>query len=144
MNTSESIFRQEFSVPDSAIDRNGHVNNVAFVQWMQDLAVKHFESIGGMAAMGSGLGTWVVRSHHIEYLASAHPGDSLEAQTWISSAGRARSTRRYRFIRTNDMKQLVRAETEWVFVNNQSGRPGSIPDVIRKAFEPILIADWPP
>jgi len=28
-----------FTIPENVIDENGHVNNVAYVQWMQDAAV---------------------------------------------------------------------------------------------------------
>ena len=31
----------ELVVPDTAIDANGHVNNVQYVQWMQDAAIAH-------------------------------------------------------------------------------------------------------
>ena len=40
------------TIPKSAIDENGHVNNVAYVQWMQDIAVEHYASIGGIQAQG--------------------------------------------------------------------------------------------
>ena len=36
-----SIYSKAFLIPKSAIDENGHVNNVAYVQWMQDIAVEH-------------------------------------------------------------------------------------------------------
>ncbi len=38
-----AIYSDEIVVPESAIDVNGHVNNVVFVQWMQDVAVRHFD-----------------------------------------------------------------------------------------------------
>jgi len=33
-----AVFSRTFIVPESAIDENGHVNNVACVQWKQDAA----------------------------------------------------------------------------------------------------------
>ena len=41
-----AIGRLEIVVPESAIDRNGHVNNVRYVQWMQDAAEAHSASLG--------------------------------------------------------------------------------------------------
>ena len=35
-------------VPKNSIDENGRVNNVAYVQWMQDIAVEHYDSIRGL------------------------------------------------------------------------------------------------
>ncbi|OGV53160.1 MAG: hypothetical protein A2X45_21900 [Lentisphaerae bacterium GWF2_50_93] len=122
------------TVPEGAIDGNGHVNNVAFIQWMQDVAVMHFKSAGCMDAMLKSGCTWVVRSHKVEYLWPAFPGDTLNIRTWIVDFGRARSMRRYKFMRASDGKLLVRGETDWVFVNAKSGRPSAIPEEISKAF----------
>jgi acyl-CoA thioester hydrolase len=129
-----AIFHQEFVVPQSAIDGNGHVNNVAFVQWMQDLATRHFDSGGVHEVMEAAGGTWVARSHKIEYLSPAFAGEHIQALTWIADFSRVRSLRRYKFLRASDRKLLVRGETDWVFVNAKSGRPCSIPEEIKRAF----------
>jgi acyl-CoA thioester hydrolase len=133
------VFREDIIVPAGAIDANGHVNNVVFVQWMQDVATRHFKSTGCaelMRAMGA---TWVVRSHTIEYLASAFADDRLNVSTWVVNFSRVRSLRHYRFARASDGKVLVRGETDWVFVNTKTGRPCSIPEVIQKSF--VLVTD---
>jgi len=128
----DAIYRCEFIVPEDAIDGNGHVNNVAYVQWMQDAAIRHFTSINGMDLM-HGLGaTWVVRSHRIEYLAEAIAGDRIEARTWVANFRRVRSLRRYEFVRAADGIVLAKGETEWVFVDVESGRPCAIPDAIKQ------------
>ena len=129
-----AIHHEEFVVPESAIDENGHVNNVAFVQWMQDVATRHFESGGVNGAMKAAGGTWVARSHKIEYLSPAFAGERLQALTWIADFSRVRSMRRYKFLRASDGKLLVRGETDWVFVNAKSGKPCSIPEEIKRAF----------
>ncbi|MFH1910461.1 MAG: hypothetical protein ABIK91_00295, partial [Pseudomonadota bacterium] len=38
---SEAIYREEFLVPRDAVDANGHVNNVVYLRWMQDVAIRH-------------------------------------------------------------------------------------------------------
>jgi len=137
----EAIYRSEFIVPEDAIDRNGHVNNVAYVQWMQDVAIAHFAATGGVDAMHDAGGTWVARSHHIEYLAPAFAGDRVEATTWVASLRRVRSLRRYAFTRVSDGKILARGKTDWVFVNAETGRPCSVPEAIKRAF--TLAPDGP-
>ncbi|HWN96162.1 MAG TPA: thioesterase family protein [Methylomirabilota bacterium] len=129
-----AIFRDEFIVPATAIDANGHVNNVVFVQWMQDVATRHFESAGCAEAMRNASAIWVVRSHTIEYLGPAFAGDRLRANTWVVNFSRVRSLRRYQFARASDGKLLVRRETDWVLVNAATGRPCSIPESIQRAF----------
>src|SRR5688572_13039920 len=121
------IYCHEFSVPAGAVDANGHVNNVSYVQWMQDVAVAHFEFIGGTDPMRALDATWVVRSHNIEYLLPAFAGERIEVRTWVADIRRVRSLRRYRFVRISDGELLVRGETEWVFVDAKTGRPLAIP-----------------
>jgi len=131
------VFRHRFEIPAEAIDQNGHVNNVVYVQWMQDVAVRHFHAANCADAMHAVGGTWVVRSHRIEYKAPAFSGDSIEAQTWVADFRRVRSLRKYRFVRLPDSALLAEGETDWVFVNAETGRPVAIPDEMKNAFEQV-------
>jgi acyl-CoA thioester hydrolase len=129
-----AVFHEEFTVPASAIDANGHVNNVVFIQWMQDIATRHFESAGCDGPMREARAMWVVRSHHVEYLAPAFSGEQLAVMTWVANFSRVRSLRRYQFLRAGDGKLIVRGETDWVLVNTDSGKPCAIPDAMKQAF----------
>jgi len=130
----EPVFRWEFPIPADAIDRNGHVNNVQFVQWMQDVAIRHSAHTGGSRIAEAEGGTWFARSHHIEYLNQAFEHDHLVVLTWVMDVARARSKRRFRFFRATDKALLARAETEWVFVDAKTGRPRSIPQSVRACY----------
>jgi acyl-CoA thioester hydrolase len=127
------IFTKTFFIPGSSIDENGHVNNVAYVQWMQDIAVEHYSSIGGITAQGSEA-TWVVREHKIEYLLPAIAGEEVEVKTWVENVRRVRSLRKYEFVRKSDGRILVRGETDWVFVDVKTGAPRAIPEQVSKVF----------
>ena len=139
MSSADGIFHEEFIVPAEAIDANGHVSNVVFVQWMQDVATRHFEQVGGGELMRKAGAMWVVRSHKVEYFSPAFVGERVQVTTWVASFSRVRSLRRYKFVRAGDTKLLVRGETDWVFVNVSSGRPCSIPEAIEKAFVLVLV-----
>ncbi len=128
-----AIYSKIFIVPQSAIDENGHVNNVAYVQWMQDIAVEHYSSIGGIEAQGTNA-TWVVREHRIEYLLPAFAGEEIEIKTWIENVRRVRSLRKYEFIRKSDGRVLVRGETDWVLVDTKDGRPMAVPEKVISVF----------
>jgi len=130
----EPVYRWEFPIPADAIDSNGHVNNVQFVQWMQDVAIRHSDHTGGWTMAKQEGGTWFARSHQIEYLSQAFEQDQLVVLTWVVDVARARSKRRFRFFRATDKALLARAETEWVFVDATSGRPRSIPDSVRACY----------
>jgi acyl-CoA thioester hydrolase len=133
------IYTYEVTVPENAVDENGHVNNVVYIQWMQDVAVHHSEEAGCTQATRSTGATWVVRSHTVEYLRPAYIGDTLAVLTWVVNFRRVRSLRRYKFFRPKDNSVIARGETEWVFVDAKIGRPITIPEEVQNTFE--LVAE---
>lgn len=132
--TQNLIFCYAFAIPPEAIDENGHVNNVHYVQWMQDVAIRHYAALGGLPPTQAIGATWVVRSHTIEYLSPAFAGEQIEVRTWVVNLHRVRSLRRYEFIRKSDGKLLVKGETNWVLVDAKTGRPVAIPENIAGLF----------
>lgn len=128
------IYSKTIVIPSSTIDGNGHVNNVTYVQWMQDIAVEHFASIGGIEAQGPD-STWVIRKHSVEYLLPAFEGEEIEVRTWVEDFRKVRSLRKYEFVRKNDGKTLVKGETDWVFVDAKTGRPKAIPVEVEGIFK---------
>lgn len=128
-----SIYSKPIKIPKSAIDENGHVNNVMYVQWMQDIAVEHYASIGGIEAQGSE-STWVVREHKVEYFLPAFVDEEIEIRTWVENIRRVRSLRKYEFVRKSDDKVLVKGETDWVFVDVKTGIPKAVPKEVENIF----------
>lgn len=126
-------YSKTITIPESVIDGHGHVNNVAYVRWMQDIAVEHYAALGGMEAQQL-FGTWFVRKHEVEYLLPGKLGDRVEIRTWVENLQRVRSLRKYEFIRVEDGKTLARGETEWVFVDGNTGKPAAIPAEVRAIF----------
>ena len=101
---------------------------------MQDLALEHYSNIGGIEAQGPN-STWVIRKHSIEYFLPAFEGEEIEARTWVEELRKVRSLRMYEFVRKSDGKVLVKGETDWVFMDTQTGRPKAIPVEVEKIFE---------
>lgn len=124
------IYTYQFTVPAEAVDRNGHVNNVAYIQWMQDAAIAHARARGCLKATEAVGAVWVVRTHHIEYLAPAYAGDPINVLTWVANFKKVRSLRKYKMVRSSDQTVVARAETDWVFVNAGTGRPQIIPETV--------------
>jgi Predicted thioesterase len=102
---------------------------------MQDAAVLHSESQGCTKATTEAGATWVVRTHYVEYLRPAFAGEEIIVLTWVSNFRRVLSLRKYRIIRVKDNAVLVEGETDWVFVDAQTGKLRSIPKNIMAAFE---------
>ena len=127
-----SIFTYTITVAQSAIDEYGHVNNVIYVQWMQDAAIRQGESIPEYKQPENT--GWYVREHRIEYITPAYLSDEIEVRTWLSEMKRVRAIRKYEFARKADGKVIVKGETQWVFVELTTGRPMAIPPEIQALF----------
>ena len=41
MTNTNHVDSRTFTIPTSAIDENGHANNVVYVQWMQEITMEH-------------------------------------------------------------------------------------------------------
>ena len=134
MTNPSRVYSRSFIIPNDAIDENGHVNNVAYVQWMQDVAIEHYGTAGGIAAQGAGT-TWVVRQHRIKYFLPAFAGEEIEIRTWVENIRRARSLRKYEFVSKSDGRTLVEGETDWVFVDVKTGRPRLIPEEVSQVLD---------
>ncbi|MBK9927171.1 MAG: acyl-CoA thioesterase [Anaerolineales bacterium] len=128
-----TIYSKTLTISKDVIDENGHVNNVVYIQWMQDIAVEHYTSIGGIDVQGPDA-IWVVREHKVEYFLPAFEGEEIEVRTWVENVRRVRSLRQYEFIRKADGKVLVKGETDWVFVDVKTGSPRAVPDTVTEVF----------
>ena len=133
-----AIHTKRFPVPGDAIDQQGHVSNLAYVAWMQDIAIEHSAAAGWPMRryLEHGAG-WVVRSHFIEYLRPAFEADAIEAHTWVPEFTQRSTPRHYLFLRAADRQALARAETRWVFVNLATGRRHPLPQELIEAFTPV-------
>jgi acyl-CoA thioester hydrolase len=138
---NQALYIHEITVGPAAIDANGHANNIEFVRWMQEAAVAHADAAGCTAATRDAGATWVVRSHQIEYQRPAFAGDLLQVRTWVMDFRRAFSRRQYEFVRASDQQVLARGQTDWVFVDVNSGKPRSVPPEIVGMF--TLLPDGP-
>ena len=138
----DPVYRLVITVSPSVVDQNRHVNNVAYVQWMQDVAIEHSTAVGCSRVTEELGAAWFARMHRIEYLSPAFAGDVIEAQTWVADFRKVRTLRRYRFVRPADGKVLAQGETDWVLVDAKTGRPRSIPAELAALF--TLVPDSGP
>ncbi|WP_025741285.1 acyl-CoA thioesterase [Aquimarina pacifica] len=126
------IFLQQFTVPETAIDEMGHVNNVVYLQWIQDIAKKHWESKTNEATRSSFV--WVVLNHNIDYHHPAYKNDPITIKTWIHHSRGAKSERRTQIINTTTEKTLVSAKTTWCFLRKETLKPARITKEISNLF----------
>ena len=88
-------FEQTLMVERHHLDELQHVNNVQYLQWVQDIAGAHWQHL--IANREEAFGLWVVRSHHIEYKRQAKLGDHIRVVTHVEVTEGFLSERRVRF-----------------------------------------------
>ena len=110
-------------VTESHIDLMRHVNNVHYLQWLENVAWDHSIALGmqphDYTRLGHGM---VVRRHELDYVAPALLGDRVLLATWIVGLDRLSLHRRYQFVREADGTTLFRGATHFVCVEIASGK----------------------
>ena len=110
-------------VTTAHIDLMQHVNNVHYLQWLENVAWSHSDSLGmrqeDYTRLGHGM---VVKRHELDYVAPALLGDRVLLGTWIVGLDRLSTHRRYQFVREADGATLFRGATHFVCVEIASGR----------------------
>ena len=133
---SRPVFEFELTAAPEHIDELGHVNNAAWVQWIQQVAVAHWESVADAAHKDDYY--WVVVRHEIDYLRAAFRGDRVTARTWVGDAPKGARFDRFMEFTGPDGKVCVRAKTQWAIVHKASGRPIRVPpEVVAPFLSPV-------
>lgn len=125
-------FELRIAVDPRDIDQLGHVNNVVYLRWVQDIAVAHWRA--SAPAVDQERLRWVVVRHEIDYKRPAMAGDAIVARTWVGAASRRAFDRHTELLRASDRKLLARARTVWCPIDAQSGRPTDVSAEVRARF----------
>ncbi|MEI9973058.1 MAG: thioesterase family protein [Ignavibacteriota bacterium] len=133
-------FELPIRVEPADIDELGHVNNVTYLRWVQDVAVAHWMTLAPDAEKTRLL--WIVLRHEIDYLKAAQRDDAIVARTWVGAATRLRFDRHTEIVRAADRSLLARARTVWCPIEAATRRPAHVSAELRARFSvpPILRA----
>ena len=136
----DHVFRHVYEVVEADIDFLGHASNIAYLRWVQDVAVAHSEAVGlDHAAYVRAGGLFIIRRSEIDYLRPTLRGDKLEVRTWIGSIHAAKCERITEIERVADGTIVARATTIWGYIDAKTGRPTRIPGALRTAFQQPLL-----
>lgn len=157
MTSPKSGFVSYFRVRFSECDPLGHVNNAVFLTYLEQTAIDHAAAAGWSSQdLRRQTGAvFVARKHEIEYVQPAMEGEVLQVRTWPGQMAGARGIRHYevgripnedhaglsdRLLAPEEIRPLpraeliVRARTEWAFVDVTTSRPARIPTIVVRDF----------
>ena len=125
-------FEIEMIVSEKDIDHLNHVNNVVYLQWVQDIATKHWNQLKEGHVTSNDV--WVVIRHELDYSSQATLNDVIKIKTWIGETTGVKSIRHVAFYKGERL--LVKAKTFWCLVDAKTLRPRRITGEILKVLIP--------
>lgn len=134
------VFTMRRRVEWRDIDTAQHVNNAAYLNYIEDAGIQVAAAFGWPMARIQQAGFAIIaRQHHIEYRVPAVLDDELELATWVSDGKRATAIRHYTIKRPATGDLIAQASTLWVWVDVQTMRPIRIPPQFMADFAANII-----
>lgn len=131
-NPNPKAFRHQLKVQENDIDELGHVNNVIYLRYVQEVAAAHWEAKTPEAIKKNYL--WVVLRHEIDYHKPAFAGDELLGYTWVGEHKGPKIERFVSLYKEGSDKPLAEAKTTWCLLDAESMRPKRITEEVLAAF----------
>jgi acyl-CoA thioester hydrolase len=125
------VFAQALAPRDADFDENGHVNNIVYVRWVQEMATAHWRARAPAEAQERW--TWVILRHEIDYRRPLLPGETARARTWVGERSGPRYVRHVR-IDGPDGEVCAQAVSTWCLIDLTTRRPMRVPDALVEMF----------
>lgn len=111
------------------IDHYQHVNNVAYLMQVEQLAWAHSNALGlSFADYQACDRAMVIRRHELDYILPSHKDDLLQCATWIAGCdGKLTLTRQFQFVCERRNTTVFRAKTTFVCTSLTTGKPRRMP-----------------
>jgi acyl-CoA thioester hydrolase len=130
---SPGAFEHRMTASHNDIDHMGHVNNVVYVKWVQEVAWAHWQ-FAATEFLRSKY-SWVLLRHEIDYRHAAFSGDQIAGYTWVGKSDGPKFERFVTLCRVADGKVLVESKTLWCLLETKSMRPKRIGEDITSILQ---------
>lgn len=127
------IFIQRFPVAAADIDELGHVNNIVYLRYAQDIAIAHWRTRAPPEMLDAFV--WVVTRHEVDYRAQLELGDEVEVRTYVDAAPRGPSWIRFvEVYKAGAEKPSASIKSNWVMLDAQTRRMKRVPLDLAQRF----------
>ena len=128
--SDREIFRTRLEITPEDIDANGHVNNVVYLRWIQDVATAHWSA--RVSETERKPWSWVALRHEIDYRRALKLGDGVEVCTWVGDVEGARFAR---FVLIEGPSgPAAQSRTDWCLVDAATMKPARVPPALVQPF----------
>lgn len=131
-NIPAETFTQKRKVVKDDLDELQHVNNVRYVQWIQDIAKEHWE-VRATPQLKEDF-FWVVIRHEIDYKKQAFLDDELLIETYVGDTTFVTSERFVNIKNADSGEVLVAAKSNWCLLDTSTKKPTKITEDLRDVF----------
>ena len=132
MEINPEIYEKKIAVEKKHLDKQNHVNNVQYVQWVQDIAEEHWETRATKEQREKYI--WVVVRHEIDYKKEAFLGDNISLQTYVGDATHVTSIRHVIIKNADNGQLLAEAKTTWCLLDSKTKKLTKISDELKRVF----------
>ena len=129
-------FTQEQEVLSDHLDDLKHVNNIQYLNWIQEISKKHWNKL--ITRKKFEFQIWIVRSHNIVYKKQAKLGDKLLLETYVKECKNYTSERVVNILLKKNMEVITRCNTIWCYINKTSFNLERIP---KEVIDLLTISD---
>ena len=133
MERNPEIYEKQLKVSEEDLDKQKHVNNVRYVQWVQNVAEEHWEHRASEEQKSSVI--WVVVRHEINYKKEAFLNDNILLQTYVGETTHVTSLRHVIIKNADTDKVLAEAKTTWCLLDAESKKPVKISEDLKQVFQ---------
>jgi len=128
-----SKFQLKIKAKATDFDAMGHINNVVYLQWVQDVAEAHWKHVSGKNDHAINL--WVALRHEIDYKKEIRPDEKIVAETWVASMQGVKSERMTRIFNPETDQTKAEARTFWCLIDAETKRPKRIPEEMKEKYK---------
>jgi acyl-CoA thioester hydrolase len=127
------IFTLPLTIAAADIDELGHVNNIVYLRWAQELAIAHWRARASAEMIAANV--WVVLRHEVDYRSALLPGDQVEARTWVDDAPRGASWPRFvQIAKLGAPRPAAEIKSNWCLLDAGTRRVKRVPAEMTRLF----------
>ena len=127
-----ALYQYSLIVKEKHIDNLNHVNNMVYLQWVNEMSEKHWAILSNDEINKKY--SWFCIRHEIDYASQAFLGNEVTIYTWI---GKTKGVRSVRYVHIyNEDVLLAKTESTWCLMNAKTLKPTQIGDDVLELLIP--------